>query len=148
VSNIVSSEHARWGLLHDAAEAYVGDLTAPVKRWMHEQGGDTYDQLEADVRRAISLRFDLPLFCPNEVDHADRVLLATEQRDLMGPAPQEWDSMPPPMEDRLVPVPAIHAEIMFIKRAEKLSLLSWESAVKACRRSWEFRYGLLADAQI
>lgn len=70
-------------LLHDAAEAYVGDMIWPLKRAIGHLG---YDDIEAQVQAAILDRFGL-LKLPEElraqVKHFDLVLLATEKRDLM-----------------------------------------------------------------
>ena len=43
------------GLMHDAAEAYVGDMVWPVKQAMPE-----YKRIEKLVEQAIAMKFDLP----------------------------------------------------------------------------------------
>ena len=78
---------ARLGLLHDAAEAYLGDMTAPLKRLMPD-----YVALEREVEAAIARRFGLwppasvPISARDAVREADRRMLATEARALMGVA--------------------------------------------------------------
>ena len=89
VSEAVPPEHALWGLLHDASEAYLIDLARPVKR-LPELAA--YRDAEAAVMRAVCERFGLPLEEPAAVRVADRQMLRTEQRDLMPP--------PCPGEDR------------------------------------------------
>lgn len=46
---------ALWGLLHDATEAYLGDMVRPLKQQM-----PAYRQAEDRMARAIELRFELP----------------------------------------------------------------------------------------
>lgn len=68
------------GLLHDAAEAYIGDMVWPLKR-ANELAG--YKEIEHRVERAIAKRFGLPFELPPIVKYFDLVLLSTEKRDLM-----------------------------------------------------------------
>lgn len=76
-----SAEEVRYGLLHDASEAYLGDVVWPLKRCPEMAG---YRALEKRVEAAIEERFGLPAEMPAIVKHADLVLLATEKRDVMG----------------------------------------------------------------
>lgn len=48
------------GLLHDAAEAYLGDLVSPMKRI--SDIGALYKKYESKMDNAIGLRFDIPLW--------------------------------------------------------------------------------------
>ena len=78
---------ARWGLLHDASEAYLVDVPRPVKR--HLKG---YMEIEAEVMNAIEYRFDLHLD-PKRVPlylRADEELLATEAAILFPDRPRSW----------------------------------------------------------
>jgi hypothetical protein len=47
-------------LMHDAAEAFVGDVSAPLKQLLPE-----YRRIEATVQGAILARFGLPEVMPN-----------------------------------------------------------------------------------
>lgn len=90
VSLACAPEDALAGLLHDAAEAYVGDMIRPLKRHPNLRA---YCNIEEEIRAAIWWRFRLGragapwedrFALPASVKHADEVLLATEARDLMG----------------------------------------------------------------
>lgn len=81
VSNLCSREHALWGLLHDASEAYLQDVPSPLKTALF---GERYREVEGQLMAAIVERFSLsPATLPAEVKQADLVLLKTEWRDLM-----------------------------------------------------------------
>ena len=95
VADLVPAEHQLAALLHDATEAYVGDLVRPLKLGMREfyecQNLESlYDAVERRVWIAICARFDLDPILPDSVKHADLVALATEKRDLMPEHPEPW----------------------------------------------------------
>lgn len=62
-----------WGLLHDAAEAYLGDLVRPLKHG--PVLGPVFQQAEHNAERVIAKAFDLPFPMPLEVLEADRTVL-------------------------------------------------------------------------
>ncbi len=68
-------------VLHDAHEAYTGDISTPVKRVL----GPAVADLERRLDSAIAERFGIdPDMMRHEiVKEADRILLVTEYRDLM-----------------------------------------------------------------
>jgi len=117
VSRILPAEHAVWGLLHDAAEAYLTDLPRPVKRQM-PRFGEVEDRLLA----VIMAHFGQAPTMPEAVRHADEVLLATEGRDVMGPAPQPWLLEALPLQAKIEPVTAERAEQMFLERFAELGV--------------------------
>src|SRR3990167_7144636 len=57
VSRITDSSDSLWGLLHDASEAYLGDVASPLKHSGLMQG---YIALEERVQAAICQKFGLP----------------------------------------------------------------------------------------
>lgn len=81
------------GLLHDAHEAYVGDVGTPIKRVL----GETWRAFERAWEWRVRAHFDLPDF-PGRLRHADLVALATEREHLM-PECEQWD-VPLPAPDR------------------------------------------------
>lgn len=80
-SEIVPDELALTALLHDASEAYLSDISRPIK--MQPEFGDVYKKYEVRLEKAVAERFGLTYPWPDEVKWADNVLLRTEQRDLM-----------------------------------------------------------------
>jgi hypothetical protein len=90
-------------LLHDAAEAYVIDMPAPLKR-MPELTG--YRNLIARVEVAIADHFGFARHLGDPtIKRADLVLLATEKRDVMGSGPHdsEWQWLPPARREPITP---------------------------------------------
>jgi uncharacterized protein len=73
-------------LLHDAAEAYLGDMVKPLKQLFPEFG-----VIESRVMDIIGQRFaiDLTRLDP-AIKRADMVALATEKRDLMPYSTEAW----------------------------------------------------------
>lgn len=70
-----------WGLLHDAAEAYLVDLPRPIKR--HEDFA-AYREAEIELQEGVSCKFDLDCGCPPEAVHqADDIALRAEANVLM-----------------------------------------------------------------
>lgn len=78
VSDVVPEEFALCGLMHDATEAYCGDLVRPIKKAI-----PMFEVLERDIWAAIAARFELPLDLPDAVKAADCRMLQTERRDLL-----------------------------------------------------------------
>ncbi|WP_035758688.1 hypothetical protein [Granulicoccus phenolivorans] len=82
VSELVAPENALWGLLHDAAEAYVGDLIRPLKQQLPD-----FIRIEARVLRAITERFGLDPVMPPEVAAVDTRILLDERAALFDEPP-------------------------------------------------------------
>ena len=99
-SRFVSMEYALEALLHDATEAFLRDIPYPLKRLLPE-----YSRIEGILDRVIRRKFDLPEEMSAPVRLADRVLLATEKRDLMAHDPWAWPILEgvEPLSEQIVP---------------------------------------------
>ena len=75
-SLLVPQEFALEALLHDAAEAYLQDIPAPLKHLLPD-----YRAMEIRVDAAIRQKFGLPDEQHPTVKYADLVMLASERRD-------------------------------------------------------------------
>lgn len=93
VSRQVPERYALWGLLHDAAEAYIGDAARPVK--IRPEWGFFRD-LEKRIMLAVAHKFKLELTEPGCVKSADNLLLATEAFAFFGHtvAYRDWVHQP------------------------------------------------------
>lgn len=89
VSTIVSNKLA--GLLHDAAEAYVGDMPYPLKLYLRSVGALEFDLLEDRVHKKIFQLHGLMYPMSKEVKQADRDMLALEAPALLGRLQPDWD---------------------------------------------------------
>lgn len=77
VANLLPHELRIYGLLHDAAEAYLGDLVSPAKRI--PELGKVFRPLEERVQNAIYHSFGLSLdFDHAQVKAADDAVMAVE----------------------------------------------------------------------
>lgn len=81
------------GLLHDAHEAYLGDITSPAKALINHYSGGHLQWIElaiqSDVLKALGY---WTAYCAHRqvITHADMVALATERRDLLPPSDMHW----------------------------------------------------------
>lgn len=118
VSNIVPPEDAMWGLLHDAAEAYLVDLPRPIKRY--STLGDYYRKVEFRLMLTIIDRFHLSSFEPDSVKLADNIALMTEMRDLMPNPPAKRREDADPLEDIIVPLSPVVCKELFLRRFKEV----------------------------
>lgn len=81
----VVGEFAYEALLHDAAEAFIGDVTRPLKQLLPD-----YRRIEASIEDAMIERFRLDRRSKGPVKHADLRVLAAEQAQVMAPGCAEW----------------------------------------------------------
>jgi hypothetical protein len=73
-------------LMHDASEAYLGDVSTHLKRMLPE-----YMKIEEQVEEALALKFGTFYPLPQEVKDIDGRMLMTEVRDLMPKVKrQDW----------------------------------------------------------
>jgi len=88
VSKLVRPSEALPGLLHDATEAYMGDIVRPLKIFL-----PNIKKIEEKLERVIFEHFDIGDYDRREVHHADNLALLMEMRDLMKKPPRAWNEM-------------------------------------------------------
>ena len=117
VSRIVSPENALSALFHDASEAYIGDITRPLKQLLPD-----YKVIEERIEHDIFTKLGLPIEMPEEVNQADLILLATEQRDLMPDHDDVWRQIAhiDPLPETIDPWPPFTAATYFLERYRQL----------------------------
>lgn len=78
-------EFAKTVLLHDAAEAYIGDMPKPLKVLLPE-----YQDVERRVEFTIFAKFDVDVSRWDEVKSIDHMMLKAEHRILFPNDTEEW----------------------------------------------------------
>lgn len=120
VSKLVPSRMALQGLLHDATEAYLGDVIRPLKRVL----GAVYSDLEDRWWSEISRRFGVAYLMSPEIKRADLIALRTERRDLVSPHAWAWVEEEQMAEVDPSPIVALgpyRARMAFMTRFEQLT---------------------------
>ncbi len=135
VSRLVAPEHALWALLHDATEAYVGDMIRPLKLHMPE-----FQAVENKVMLTIAQKFGIAGDMPNEVHEADSRILLDERAALMGPPAGEWGIEGEPFGVEILAWSPAIAELEYLARFAELRGVSlgtfWCSADQETRLPW------------
>jgi hypothetical protein len=123
VSREVSSEYKLAALLHDAAEAYMGDIPRPVRHIL----GNAVAEIEDRLEKAIAHRFDICYPFPHAIRRADSRLLVSEKRDLIdGGVLKEDDlhwvglSQYVPITETILPVSWRSARLMFLAEYDRI----------------------------
>ena len=100
------------GLLHDAAETYIGDVVSPLKNLLSE-----FREIERVVESCVASKYGLPFPWPEEIKVADKAVLQMEFRSI---APFAEENM-----DRAT-LSSSAAERRFLQRFEELTSLRSE----------------------
>ena len=77
-----------WALLHDAAEAYIGDIPTPIKRNFPE-----FSEMEDKILRVVCEKFQLPFEMPALVKTKDYYAISIEKA-LAFPKAEIWSNHP------------------------------------------------------
>ncbi len=110
------------GLLHDAHEAYIGDVATPIKSVMCD--GFEFEDMVDGIDEAIFKRFGVNATAcglRDVIDTADERMLATEKRDVLTRSDLPW-SYPKlgPIDRVIVPVGPKEAKRLFVERFNEL----------------------------
>lgn len=118
VSYLCDKEHALYGLLHDATEAYLVDMPKPIKRL---ETFSNFREIENNIMGVIAKKFGLPQVEPRIVKEADIKMLATEARDLMSPLHPDWVQPCQPYPFKIEPLNPAEAKELFLSRYRELT---------------------------
>lgn len=88
-SFLVAEEFKLAALMHDAAEAFIGDVTRPLKSLLPE-----YKAIERNIEAAIAERFGLDDAGADEIKRADLLMLHAEQAVMMPHHDDRWTTSP------------------------------------------------------
>jgi len=101
----------KWALMHDASEAYIGDIIAPLKTTPQYE---SYRQVEEHLMGAICTKFGIPLEMPEEVHEIDLLVRHTEMRDF-GSIPPDYYEGEPVLSYTINPLTPVESKILFLK---------------------------------
>lgn len=109
------------GLMHDACEAYVGDMVTPLKRLIPE-----YQAIEKRISKVIASVFGLREDLPDHVKSVDARILKNERKALLGRSPEPWaeciESLQPLPGLKIIPWTPAHTRAEFMRR---FSVYKW-----------------------
>jgi len=130
-SFLVPERLALAALLHDASEAYIADLPAPLKGWMREHGHTELLDLDKRIETAIANWYGIHLTADETgvLKIVDRKLAMTEARDLMAERDTNayWHN-DPPYDWRYLPMSAAEAESKYLRRFSQLTEIANDPA--------------------
>jgi 5'-nucleotidase len=145
VSQYCPREFALWGLLHDASEAYLGDITRPLKR---TETMAPYRDSEKRLMSVICERFGISKQEPAEVKEADQRLLYTEAIQLFPRRNADWRQHAEPYPGLIIRgLNPEAAESLFLRRYVELTGASGVTQrLEVCRRGdFEHRKQFLSE---
>ncbi|EIC83344.1 hypothetical protein [Serratia sp. M24T3] len=116
--SLLVPKHMAWeALLHDATEAFIKDIPAPLKLLLPD-----YKRVEDRLDKVIRLKYCLPLSMSAEVKKADLIMLATERRDFDMDDGTVWPVLEgiTPADFAICPLNPAQARAQFLKRWEEV----------------------------
>lgn len=120
VSMLVPHEHALQALLHDAPEAYIGDMIRPVKDIV----GNAYRNLEDLNWHVVARRFGVSPVMHPTVKDADDMMLQAERKLLKPQDLEPWEhvhGVPAATGVNIVFLDPMDAKDAFLHRFRELS---------------------------
>jgi uncharacterized protein len=120
VAALVPPELQLAALLHDAAEAYLGDMVKPLKVLMPQ-----FSELEDQVTQIIAVTFGIDFSDYAPIKRADLIALATEKRDLMPHSVERWEYLDEigALPDTIIPMDPSTAKTGFLAEFARLQAL-------------------------
>lgn len=122
------------GLIHDASEAYVGDMVRPLRR---HSSMDAFNFACKDIQRKITNKLCAPFpgaphrwwvdpEIKSPVKMADNDILSSECQQLFNITPDHWDLPSPKDFFHIKPISPRDAKILFEERFHELSVALME----------------------
>lgn len=108
-------------LMHDASEAYIGDMNRPLKHYT--AAGAAYMTVESKLQKTIAERFGFSIVEPMSVKLADNYLLYAERDQIVGykfDEAEDWDRYKDKGEITIEEWTPQQAKKMFLTRFEEL----------------------------
>lgn len=125
VASLVPTDLRLAALLHDAAEAYLGDMVKPLKVLLPE-----FATIEDAVTGIIARTFDIDFSDYGPIKQADLIALATEKRDLMPHSAERWHYL-----DGIRPLPET-INCMSPEDAKQAFMLEFNRLNKHAHQRW------------
>lgn len=116
VSRLVPPEMALEGLLHDASEAYTGDIQKPLKEMLPE-----FKKIEDRIEQALAAKFDLRYPFPPEIKVADKMVYQAERQQVATSVADSIWNKADVADIRIKCLPIRKAREQFLARYEELT---------------------------
>jgi 5'-deoxynucleotidase YfbR-like HD superfamily hydrolase len=129
VASLVPTDLRLAALLHDAAEAYLGDMVKPLKVLL-----PAFAAIEEQVSAIIAAAFGVDFSDYGPIKRADLIALATEKRDLMPHSAERWaylDDVRPLPEPIVTMSPGL-AKQEFLREFKRLGGVAARQSGQAC----------------
>lgn len=117
VAETLPPEYKLQGLLHDATEAYLGDVVSPLKAMLPE-----YRKIEQNVMSAICKSFEITFPRPKIIKRADQAVMAAEMEQVVKwPDLAKRPELPPPPKGVVIKaMPWQEVKQVFMERFQEL----------------------------
>jgi hypothetical protein len=106
---LAKPESRMHALLHDASEAYLGDVISPLKPLL-----TNYEEIEKRMMSAIAKKFNFTFDDHEHVHKIDQRLLTTEVQQLIPHHNLDWKLTAPAYQFKIEPLDWWRAELQFI----------------------------------
>lgn len=132
VSSVCPEGCKMWGLLHDAPEAYMADISRPVKQYLDKASGGLIKLTEKCIMDKVCQKFGLSPVEPAAVKRADDNALANEAFCFFGHTEnyKHWqhrfENGYQRFPSQIVPLPWREAEQLFLRRFRDLCIIGEE----------------------
>ncbi|MDF2994278.1 MAG: hypothetical protein K0S37_4792 [Microbacterium sp.] len=117
LSHAVEPELALWALLHDAPEAYIGDMIRPLKQYIPD-----FRAVDDNIMAVIAGRFGLgSTEIPAAVKDADTRILLDERAALHAAPPRDWNIEGEPLGVTIYAWSPEQAKVHYLNRFDELT---------------------------